>query len=101
MRRYIGVICCAAIAALTSVPAPADGAGGNAYAPEPGPSRNDKAAEDARRQPAADPAARPAHVRDHWRGRDTTSARAPERQRRVYWRSDRGRVKSRSDFAPN
>jgi hypothetical protein len=103
VRRFIGIMFCAAIAALTSAPARGEGAHGNAYAPDPGPSRNDQAAGDAHHAPAAEPRATTERASEHWDGPRAarSSARAPERRTRVYWRSDRGRVKSRADFAPN
>jgi hypothetical protein len=103
VRRFFGILFCAAIAALTSAPARAEGARGNAYAPDPGPSRNDQTQGDLHDRPVADPPATPQRASEHWDGRreKRSSARAPESSTRVYWRSDRGRVKSRADFAPN
>jgi hypothetical protein len=103
VRRVIGIICCAAIAALLSAHAPADGARSDTRARDPGPSRDDQTPADSSRRPAADPAATPEHASGRWSGRGATrpTAGAPEAQARVYWRSDRGRVKSRAEFAPS
>jgi hypothetical protein len=100
VRRVIAIICCAAIAALLSGPAPADG---DTRARDPGPSSNDQKPEDTSGPRAAGPAATPQRAPAQWsrHGAAQPAARAPERQTRVYWRSDRGRVKSRAEFAPD
>ncbi|HVC13053.1 MAG TPA: hypothetical protein VNE59_15535 [Burkholderiales bacterium] len=102
MRKRIGLICCAAAAVLLSQAAAAGGLRAGAQPREAGPGLASRAAEnsDGRFAQDRDAGRERAGERTRKPGGARPKSGAAVARSRVYWRSDRGRVKSRAELAP-